>query len=127
MLVIVAERSPSGAASGAIQAVMTGLLCAVLATSSLNGQERGLLLGVSTPRIPEGTPDNRHPGRVLELLAVQRLGNPFSSSFRKSAQANNLIALTSGALLRELGRVVDEGADAADFWRKLFNARGVLE
>lgn len=53
--------------------------------------------------------------------------DPFSSSFRQSAEANGLVALTTATLLRELGRVVDEGADAADFWRRLFDTQGVLE
>ena len=54
-------------------------------------------------------------------------GDPFSSSFRRSAEGNGLVALTTTTLLRELGRVVDEGADPADFWRRLFDTRGVLE
>jgi len=54
-------------------------------------------------------------------------GDPFSSSFRQSAEANGLVALTTSTLLREFGRVVDEGADPADFWRRLFDTRGVLE
>ena len=52
--------------------------------------------------------------------------DPFSSSFRQSAEANGFVAVTTATLLRELGRVVDEGADPADFWRRLFDTRGVL-
>jgi hypothetical protein len=54
-------------------------------------------------------------------------GDPFSSSFRATAQAHGFVAITVVTLLRELRRVVDEGADPAAFWSDLFERRGVRE
>ncbi len=54
-------------------------------------------------------------------------GDPFSSSFRMSAEANGFAAVTAATLLRQLRRVVDDGADSAAFWKALFGTRGVFE
>jgi hypothetical protein len=49
------------------------------------------------------------------------------SSFRRTCETHGFVALTAATLLRELGRVVDEGADPATFWKELFETRGVLK
>jgi hypothetical protein len=79
-----------------------------------------------TQRARGGTYKGIFIGNSAYARAPSERSDPFSSSFRKSCEDEGFVAVTVATLLRELGRVVDDGADPAEFWEKFFQARGVL-
>lgn len=60
-------------------------------------------------------------------LPIAHRPDPFEHSFRATAAARGLVALSTSTLLSELRAVVEEGASANHFWRALFATDGVYE
>ncbi len=52
-------------------------------------------------------------------------GDPFGANFRTKAAEHGFAAITVAALVKELGRVLDDGASPDTFWRALFARNGV--